>query len=116
MKTGRQRLAAGDFGPAQVAFTRAREIDTRNADAYAGLGEVSFEQGDYQSATVQLKQALRLSPNRARFLVLLGQSYYKLGRAKDALQEYKHALRVDPTNQEAQRSAELAERKLAQGG
>ena len=65
---------------------------------------------------MQLKQAIRLSPNRARFLVLLGQSYYKLGRAKDAATEYRRALKVDPTNQEAQHSLELAERKIAQGG
>ncbi len=48
--------------------------------------------------------------------MLLGQSYYKLGRPKDAVEQYKRALKVDPTNQEAQRSLELAERKLAQGG
>ncbi len=116
VKAGRQKLAAGDFVQAQGAFNKAREIDTRNADAYAGLGEVSFELGDYNGATVQLRQALKLSPNRARFLVLLGQSYYKLGRPKEAVTEYKRALRVDPSNQEAQRSLELAEKKLASGG
>jgi cytochrome c-type biogenesis protein CcmH/NrfG len=65
---------------------------------------------------VHLKQALKLSPNRTRYLVLLGQAYYKLGRPKDAVTEYKKALRADPTNQEAQHSLEVAERKLAQGG
>ena len=112
IKTGKQRLAGGDLAQAQGAFNKARELDTHNADAYAGLGEVAFEQGDYSSATVQLKQALRLSPNRARFLILLGQAYYKLGKPKEAVQEYKRALRVDPTNQEAQHSLELAEKKL----
>ena len=116
VKSGRQKLAAGELAQAQTAFSKARTLDGRNADAFAGLGEVAFEQGDYVSATNQLKQAVKLSPNRARFLVLLGQSYYKSGRAKEAAQEYRRALRIDPTNQEARRSLELAEKKLAQGG
>jgi cytochrome c-type biogenesis protein CcmH/NrfG len=65
---------------------------------------------------VHLKQALRLSPNRARYLLLLGQAYYKLGRPRDAVGEYKKALRLEPTNQEAQHSLEVAERRLTQGG
>ena len=116
IKSGKQKLASGDLSQAQGYFNQARALDTHSADAYAGLGEVSFEQGDYNGAAVQLKQALRLSPNRARFMVLLGQSYYKLGRAKDAVSEYKRALKADPANQEAQHSLEIAERKLAQGG
>ncbi len=116
VKNGKQKLAAGDLAQAQSAFAKAKGLDARNADAYAGLGEVAFEQGDYSTATSQLKQAVKLSPNRARFLVLLGQSYYKSGRAKEAVQEYRRALRIDPSNQEAQRSLELAEKKLAQGG
>lgn len=116
VKSGKQKLAAGDLAQAQSAFAKAKGLDARNADAYAGLGEVAFEQGDYSTATTQLKHAVKLSPNRARFLVLLGQSYYKSGHAKEAVQEYRRALRIDPSNQEAQRSLELAEKKLAQGG
>ena len=48
--------------------------------------------------------------------MLLGQAYYKLGKAKDAVVEYKKALRIDPSNQEAQHSLDVAERKLQSGG
>jgi serine/threonine-protein kinase len=115
VKLGRQKLGSSDFAAAAANFTKAREYDPRSPDAIAGLGEVAFEQGDYNGASTHLKQALRLSPNRPRFLVLLGQAYYKLGRPKDAVTEYRKALRLDPGNQEAQRSLEVAERKLAQG-
>jgi tetratricopeptide (TPR) repeat protein len=116
IKLGRQKLNASDLNAAATNFNKAREFDPRSAEAFAGLGEVAFEQGDYNAAVVNLKQALKISPNRARYLVLLGQAYYKLGRAKDAVAEYKRALRIDPSNQEAQRSLDVAERKLASGG
>ncbi|MEO6953728.1 MAG: protein kinase [Polyangia bacterium] len=116
VKTGRQKLATGDFARAQTSFARAREADPKNADAIAGLGEVSFEQGDYANAAALMRQALRLSPNRARFLILLGEAYYKQGKSKDAVVAYRRALKVDPTSQEAQHSLDLAEKKLAADG
>ena len=116
IKLGRQKLGASDLSGAATNFNKAREFDPRSADAVAGLGEVAFEQGDYLGAAVHLKQALRLSPNRPRYLVLLGQAYYKLGKPKDAVGEYKKALRADPSNQEAQHSLDVAERKLQSGG
>jgi serine/threonine-protein kinase len=116
VKLGRQKLGSGDLSAAAANFNKAREYDPRSPDAIAGLGEVAFEQGDYNAAAVHLKQALRLSPNRPRYLVLLGQAYYKLGKPKDAVSEYRKALKLDPGNQEAQRSLEVAERKLSQGG
>jgi serine/threonine-protein kinase len=116
VKLGRQKLGSGDTSAAATHFNKARELDARNADALAGLGEVAFEQGEWDSAANYLKQALRISPSRARVVTLLGQSYYKLGRTKDAITEYKRALRIDPGNAEAQRSLELAEKKLASGG
>ena len=116
IKLGRQKLGASDLSGAATSFNKAREFDPRSAEAVAGLGEVAFEQGDYSGAAVHLKQALRLSPNRPRYLVLLGQAYYKLGKPKDAVGEYKKALRADPSNQEAQHSLDVAERKLQSGG
>jgi serine/threonine protein kinase len=116
VKAGRQKLNASDLTGAATNFNKAREFDPRSAEAFAGLGEVAFEQGDYNGAAVNLKQALKISPNRARYFVLLGQAYYKLGRAKDAVAEYKRALKLDPSNAEAQRSLDLAEKKLASGG
>jgi serine/threonine protein kinase/Tfp pilus assembly protein PilF len=115
VKLGRQKLGSSDLTAAAASFNKAREYDAKSAEAVAGLGEVAFEQGDYNGAAVHLKQALKLSPNRPRYLVLLGQAYYKLGKPKDAVVEYKKALRIDPSNQEAQHSLEVAERKL-QGG
>lgn len=112
VRLGRQKLAAGDINGALAQFNKAREADPASADALAGMGEVSFEQGDYNAAAQFLKQALRGSPNRPRYIVLLGQAYYKLGRARDAANEYRRALRLDPDNEEAQRSLELAEKKL----
>ena len=116
VRSGRQKLAAGDLAQAQSSFARARAAEPRNADAIAGLGEVAFEQGNYANAAALVRQALHISPNRARFLVLLGQACYKQGNAKDAVVEYKRALKVDPANQEASHSLEVAERKLAAEG
>ena len=115
VKLGRQKVNAGDLTAAAASFNKAREYDAKSSDAIAGLGEVAFEQGDYNGAAVHLKQALKLSPNRPRYLVLLGQAYYKLGKPRDAAVEYKKALRIDPSNQEAQHSLEVAERKLSGG-
>jgi tetratricopeptide (TPR) repeat protein len=115
IKVGKQRLSSNDLTGATTNFNKAREYDSRNPEALAGLGEVAFEQGDYGGAANHLKQAIKISPNKPRYLVLLGQAYYKLGKAKEAAGEYRKALRIDPSNQEAQHSLQVAERKL-QGG
>jgi len=111
LKIGREKLDAGDVTNAMIQFKTARQIEPRNPDAVAGLGECAFEQGDYEGAVASLKQAVKIAPRRTRFQVLLGQAFYKLGRTAEAIDAYKKALKQDPGNQEAQRSLEVAERK-----
>ena len=112
VKAGRAKLDAGDYGAAAAQFTKAHQVDAKNADAVFGLGECFFEQGDFVGAAIQLKQASALAPRKSRYVVRLGQAYYKMGKLKEAVGEYKRALKMEPKNQEAQESLQLAESKL----
>jgi serine/threonine-protein kinase len=115
LKAGRDALRRGAHAKAAAEFAAVRELDPRNADAIAGLGDVAFEQGQYQEATVHLKAALRLQPRRAGFHVSLGNAYYKLGRVKDAVAEYKTALKLNPNLEEARHALGVAEDRLRGG-
>jgi Flp pilus assembly protein TadD len=115
LAAGRDLLRRGAHAGAAAEFLAVREVDARNADAIAGLGEVAFEQGHYQEAAVHLKAAVRLQPRRPGFHVLLGNSYYKLGRTKDAITEYRAALKIKPDGEEARHALEVAERRLKEG-
>jgi serine/threonine-protein kinase len=108
----RDALRRGAHAQAAAEFLAVRELDPRNADAIAGLGEVAFEQGHYQEATVHLKAALRLQPRRPGFHVLLGDAYYKLGKTRDAVAAYRAALKIQPNNEAARHALQVAEDRL----
>lgn len=114
LRSGREQLQSGDLNAAMSSFTRARDLDQKNPEALAGLGEAAFEQGSWDDSVKYLQKAIRLSPRRASYQVLLGQSLYKLGQYKDAAEACKRALRLDPSLRDAQRTLEQAEKKLSE--
>jgi serine/threonine-protein kinase len=112
LQAGRQKLQGGDVSGAAASFNKAKDLDGRSAEAFAGLGEVAFEQGNWDDAVQKLLKAIKLAPRRASYQVLLGQSLYKLGRYKDAAEACRKALKLDPSLREAQQTLEAAEKKL----
>ena len=113
LRRGRRELRRGRYRAAKADFERALASDPRAAEAYGGLGEVSFERGLYREASKHLRVAVRLRPRSSRFRVMLGNAYFKQDRTKDAVAQYRLALRYDPASAEARSGMRAAVRRMA---
>jgi len=94
---------------AKELYERALRLDDRNADAYAGLAEVYFEQGEHERALHYARIAARREPNVARHHLRLGDSYYRVARHDEALAEYRKA--ADLGSRQARRRLEQLDRR-----
>jgi tetratricopeptide (TPR) repeat protein len=92
---------AGDLGQAQIALTRARALDPRDADLAYQLGMVCVELGQLAQAEGELRDALTLRPDDAPTLVGLGRIAATRSQLNDALAFLDRALAADPKNADA---------------
>lgn len=92
---------AGDLGQAQIALTRARALDPRDADLPYQLGMVCVELGQLAQAEGELREALKLRHDDAPTLVGLGRIAAARSQLDDALALFARAMAADPKNAEA---------------
>ncbi|MGZ3678561.1 MAG: protein kinase domain-containing protein [Ktedonobacterales bacterium] len=92
---------AGDLGQAQIALTRARALDPRDAELAYQLGMVCVELGQLAQAEGELRDALTMRPNDAPALVGLGRVAAARSQLNDALALFDRALAADPKNADA---------------
>lgn len=62
---GRTALQVGDLGAAEEGFSRLRELQPNNEEAYLGLGQVYRRRRDFATARACLVRARMLRGNRA---------------------------------------------------
>jgi Flp pilus assembly protein TadD len=98
---GRAARDAGLLDTAQVAFTRARQLDPHDASLLHMLGLICLELGQIAQAEGELTAALALRPDDATSLVALGRVYAARGQWQEARQSYERALALDPRNPDA---------------
>lgn len=97
---GRESLMQGLLPEAETRFRSALAADPRNAEAQAGVAEVSERSGDAVQARTDALASLRLHPNAPALLVLA-----RLDLARNALpvsaDEVSQALQLEPNNGDA---------------
>ena len=97
---GREALGQGLLPEAETRFRAALAADPRNAEAQAGLAEVSERSGNAAEARSGALASLRLHPNAAALLVLA-----RLDLTRNALpvsaDEVSQALLLDPKDGDA---------------
>src|SRR5207249_1717769 len=65
MTTGAMAAGKGDYDEAISDYTRAIEIDSKNALPYRDRGIMKTNKGDYDGAIVDLERAIELNPKGA---------------------------------------------------
>lgn len=93
---GEAARQAGDLTRAQIAFTRARQLDPRDADVCCLLGLTCLDLGQLALAEGELRAALELRPGDARALVGLGRVAAAGSRWDAAITHYRAALASQP--------------------
>jgi tetratricopeptide (TPR) repeat protein len=87
---------AGDTLQAQLAFSRARQLDPRNAEVPYQLGLVCLETGQLAQAEGELRDALTLRPDDGATLVALGKVEIARQRLPEAVEYLRRAVALEP--------------------
>ena len=89
---------SGQLAEAQIAYTRARQLDPRDADVSYRLGVVCYSLGQFAQAEGELEAAIKLRPSYTEALVALGRVQAVRKQWGDALATYQKAVSIDPSS------------------
>lgn len=107
MKEGRRLHAAGQLGPALVAFEQARTLKPQDANTASACATLLAATGQPQAAyqaLVQVRAALWTHADGAANLAIAAEA---CGRLEEARAAYLRALELDPRNLRALRNTAL---------
>ncbi len=93
---GLVRYDQGDKQGAIADFSKAVELNPRNATAYCNRGIAHADLGDKRSALSDFDTALTIDPNLAIAYNHRGLVYSDLGDKRQAIADYSEALRIQP--------------------
>lgn len=107
-----------DWELAQTAFEQAVQLDEKNAEAWAWLGEAKQQTGGVlsvskdQDGSAELNRALSLDRNSVNVRALRGLYWSRQGKYEQMLAEYLLAAEIEPENPRWQASIGEAHTKL----
>ena len=100
-KRADQYYAAGQFDQAEIEYKNVLKHAPQNAQAWARLGLIYFDEGRIGEAAPFLNRALQLDTNNFEVRLKLGTIYLDAGKAKEARDAASFVLDKDPRNAEA---------------
>ncbi|XP_011298300.1 small glutamine-rich tetratricopeptide repeat-containing protein alpha [Fopius arisanus] len=97
-------------------YTRAIELDGRNAVYYGNRAAAYSKIGNHRRAVKDCETALKIDPTYSKAYGRLGLAYSSLEKHREAKESYQKALEMEPDNESYKNNLQLAEEKLAQQG
>jgi len=95
---GRGLGLVNEWKLAHAAFESAVEMDEKNAEAWAWLGEANQQTGQLEEGNAELDRALALNPNLSTVRGLRGLYFQRIGNFRQALAEFQVAAALEPKN------------------
>ncbi|HEV2063674.1 MAG TPA: tetratricopeptide repeat protein [Thermoanaerobaculia bacterium] len=93
-------LREGRYVDAEKAYREFLKNDSKNPDAYDGLGVTLLSQGENRGALAAFNEAAKLSPEKPLYRIHRGMAYTKLGQYKEADGDFRLAeSSTDPLDQ-----------------
>ena len=86
----------GDRAKAVEDFTKAIEIDPRDADAYNNRGIAYSSMNNYIPAIEDFNKAIEINPLKAQTYNNRGSAYMSMGNITRAIEDYDIAIKTDP--------------------
>jgi tetratricopeptide (TPR) repeat protein len=96
LKSGDSYLNRGDYDKAIADYTRAIEIDPRDAVAYENRGIAYTSKGDIDRAVADFTQAISIDPLYAGTYFNRGCAYDEQGDYDKAIADYTQTISIDP--------------------
>ncbi len=87
---------AGEHAQAISCFTKAIELNPKNADAYNNRGITYSKSGQLANALADLTKAIELNPKLAHAYYNRGVDYERSGQPANALADYTKAIELSP--------------------
>lgn len=113
---GNELMKAEKHQEALAKYTRAIELDPRNAVYFCNRAAANFKLGDHEAAVADCTAALAIQPDYSKAHGRLGLALTALDRHREARQAYARASQLEPENESYRTNLRLADERLAQGG
>lgn len=113
---GNELMKAEKHQEALTKYTRAIELDPRNAVYFCNRAAANFKLGDHQAAVADCTAALGIQPDYSKAHGRLGLALTALDKHREARQAYARASQLEPDNESYRTNLRLADERLAQGG
>ncbi|HEX3351691.1 MAG TPA: tetratricopeptide repeat protein [Terriglobales bacterium] len=95
----------GQDEKARESYDQALRLNSSQANAYLGLGELLEKENKLDQAIANYSKSVELRPTDSGFL-LLGHALESAGRRAEALSAYQQALKISPDLPEAQHAVD----------
>ena len=115
IKIAQTAFRNGEYNEARTLFEESIELNGKNAVAYAGLGDIYFQENNLGQAAKYHSKAIRYSPKSSSYLTRLGQDYYKQGKYAEAIEQWQKALKYaknDKAKARLEKFIEIAQDKM----
>ncbi|CAH0385401.1 unnamed protein product [Bemisia tabaci] len=109
---GNEMMQSQRFEEAKNFYSRAIELDRKNALFYGNRAAASSKLDQHLSAIDDCKIALSIDPNYGKAYGRLGLAYIKLNKTEEALECFRKAIQIEPENESYKNNLKLAEEKM----
>lgn len=111
-RKGNEFMETELFKLAETEFTKALELNPRNAIYFCNRAASKVRQGCYVSATSDCNKALKLDRRYVKAYCWLGLAHILMDEPARAVRCYRKALRIEPNNQVCQANMDLINRRI----
>ena len=101
LSQGKQAFRAGQYAPAEAAFSRLFKQHPESLEAESWLGQCLIQQKKYDQAAASFLDLTKRAPKSATAWLGLGSAYEGLQRSTDAAPCYQRALALDVRSEPA---------------
>ncbi|MBN3306523.1 SGTA protein, partial [Amia calva] len=109
---GNDQMKVENFSAAVEFYSKAIEINPRNAVYFCNRAAAYSKLGNYAGAVQDCEQAIAIDPNYSKAYGRMGLALASLNKHTEAVSYYKKALELDPENETYKSNLKIAEQKM----
>jgi len=111
---GNNLMKSEQFSEALLCYTRAIELDGRNAVYYCNRAAAHSKMNQHQAAIDDCRKAIAIDPVYSKAYGRMGLAHASLNQHQEAVHCYKKAVAMEPNNESYLSNLQIAEEKLKQ--
>lgn len=113
---GNNLMKSEQFNEALTCYSKAIELDGRNAVYFCNRAAAHSKLNQHQFAIDDCKKAITIDPLYSKAYGRMGLAHASLNQHGDAVRCYERAVQLEPDNESYQSNLQIAEEKLKQIG